>query len=192
MVATRNLAQYVEIHAANRYGPGGLVKQRQLAPWVLLRRPKSILDYGSGKNRMVERFLAPGAAVRHRFDPAIPEISKIPLPHYELITNTDVLEHLDEAEIGAVLAEIRSHCDDALILIDTCEAHTVLPNGENAHATVRSANWWLARIRRVFPSAELIDASDGKAFIRTWNAGLFSKAVAPLLGAALRLWMGLP
>jgi hypothetical protein len=181
MVETRNLSQYAEIHAANRYGPGGIIKQKLLAPWVLLRRPKSILDYGAGKNRMVERFIAPDAAIRHRFDPAVPEISSIPLPHYDLITNTDVLEHLDEDEIGVVLRDIRSRCEDALFLVDTRKAKTILPNGENAHATVRPAEWWLARVREFFPASELISSSNGRAYIRTWKAGTFAKAIAPLL-----------
>lgn len=163
------------------------IKQRLLAPWVLLRRPKSILDYGAGKNHMVERFIAPGAAIRHRFDPAIPEISAIPLPRYDLIINTDVLEHLDEDEIGAVLEDIRSHCEDALFLVDTCEAKTFLPNGENAHATVRSAQWWLSHIGEIFPDSELVGAADEKALIRSWKAGFPAKAIAPFLGRALRL-----
>lgn len=135
---------------------------------------------------MIERFLAPGAVIRHRFDPAISEISTIPLPHYDLITNTDVLEHLDETEIGTVLDEIARHSDNAIFLIDTREARTILPNGENAHATVRPAEWWLARIRETFPNSELISAADDKALIRTWKAGILSKAIAPALGTILR------
>lgn len=187
MVATRNLDQYVQIYAANRYGAGKSIKREMLAPWVFLRRPKSILDYGAGKNRMVEWFVAPGAKVRHRFEPAIPEISNIPLPHYDLILNTDVLEHLDEDEIVSVLADIRSHCNDALFLIDTREAKTILPNGENAHATVKPAEWWLTPVREFFPNAELISSANGRAYIRTWKAGPLAKMLAPLLRAIFSL-----
>ncbi|WP_119270109.1 hypothetical protein [Taklimakanibacter deserti] len=187
MVETRNLSQYIEIHAAGkRYHDGRISNHKLLAPWVFLRRPRSILDYGSGKNRMVERFIAPGASIRHRFDPAVPEIATIPLPRYDLILNTDVLEHLDEDEIGTVLADIHSHCKDALFLVDTRQAKTILPNGENAHATVRPAEWWLGRIGELFPDAELITVSSGKAYIRTWKASSLSKAVAPVLGMGLR------
>jgi hypothetical protein len=187
MVETRNLSQYVEIHASNRYGRGNSIKRKMLAPWVFLRRPKSILDYGAGKNHMVEWFVAPGATVRHRFDPAVPEIATIPLLRYDLVTNTDVLEHLDESEIGTVLDDIRACCEDALFLVDTREAKTILPNGENAHATVRPAEWWPACIREFFPASELISSSNGRAYIRTWKAGPFAKAIAPLLKYLLLL-----
>jgi hypothetical protein len=182
MVETRNLDQYAEIHRTKPYGRGGKIKRRLIAPWVFLRRPKSILDYGSGQNRMVEAFISPWTKVRHRYDPAIPAISKVPLDHYELVICTDVMEHLDANEIDPVLKHIRSLCDDALLLVDTQIAGTFLPNGENAHATVQSSDWWLVRVKRFFPDSELIDATNDRAYIRTWKAGPRAISAAPYVG----------
>lgn len=175
MVSTRNLEQYAEIHSRQRYGNGSAKARRWIEPWVLVRRPASILDYGAGQSKMVELLQAKTLSVRHRFDPAIPEISNVPHSRYDIVTCTDVLEHLDEAEIPAVLSHIRSLTTHAIIAADTRPADTVLPNGENAHATVQPPEWWAARITEVFGSAELVHVTGTSAIFRTWKASPLDK-----------------
>lgn len=171
MIETRNLSQYAELHQAKSYGGGTSRTYKTLAPWVLLLNPRSILDYGAGQNRMVETLVATRAKIRHRFDPAIPEISFIPLASYDLVTCTEVLEHLDESEVLSVLKQIHSLTKHALLAADTRAASTILPNGENAHATVKPAEWWLAKIREVFPEAEIARVKGSNTYIKTWRSG---------------------
>ncbi|MBB4347921.1 methyltransferase domain-containing protein [Aliirhizobium cellulosilyticum] len=186
VVATRNLEQYAEIHRRQKYGTGSAKARRWIEPWIISRRPASMLDYGAGQSKTVELLRARTLGVRHRFDPAIPEISKVPHSRYDIVTCTDVLEHLDEAEIPAVLHHIRSLTTHAIIAADTRPADMVLPNGENAHATVKPPEWWASRIAKVFGTAELIHVTGTSAIFRTWHASPIDKARAFVRRTLLR------
>lgn len=170
MVQTRNLEQYKIIHQSQAYGQGAAKTRRRIGPWVVLKRPLSMLDYGAGRSKMVDLINSPGLSVRHRFDPAISEIATVPLSSYDLVTCTDVLEHLDESEINQVLAHIKSLSAAAIIAADTRPASTVLPSGENAHATVQPPEWWQRKIEAIFGCGELIHVSGTSAIFRTWHA----------------------
>ena len=58
-------------------------------------------------------------------------------------TNFDVLEHIYVSDVATVLRDIFSHAKKLVILNVACyEANALLPNGENAHITVRNPHWW--------------------------------------------------
>jgi len=185
MVNTRNLEQYQAIHSQRQYGTGSAKARRWIEPWVIARSPTSILDYGAGQSRMVELLRAQTLSVRDRYDPAIPEINSLPRDRYDLVTCTDVLEHLDEGEIPTVLKHIHSLTTHAIIAADTRPADTLLPNGENAHATVRPAEWWAKRIEEIFGAAELIHITGTSAIFRTWNASTLDR----LRASGWRIWL---
>lgn len=186
MVNTRNLDQYAAIHSQKRYGTGSAKARRWIEPWVIIRRPSSMLDYGAGQSRMVEMLRAKTLGVRHRFDPAISEINFVPHTHYDLVTCTDVLEHLDQHEIPQVLKHIRSLTEHAIIAADTRPADTTLPNGENAHATVQPPEWWASQISSVFGSAELIHVTGTSAIFRTWHASALDRVRVAVLRSMLK------
>ena len=55
----------------------------------------------------------------------------------------DVLEHIFIEDIPKVVAELFSLSKKLLIVNVACyKAAALLPNGENAHITVRSPDWW--------------------------------------------------
>jgi hypothetical protein len=89
-----------------------------------------------------------------RYDPAIPEIATLPEGRFDLALCTDVLEHVPEAELDAFLATLRARADRAFVRIATIPATRLLPNGENAHCTVRAADWWRDRLRAHWPEVE--------------------------------------
>lgn len=190
MIATRNLNQYVLLHQQRDYGRTGIKMARIIEPWVQEARPRSILDYGAGRGGLVHQLEAPGCDVRHEYDPAIAELNTIPLPAYDLVLCTDVLEHLDEDEIASVLADIRRLSEKAILIVGTAKARARLPSGENAHATVRPASWWLEKMRAQFPSIERIPVlRRNRVGAKTWRTPLLrSIAVRSniLAGHALR------
>ena len=55
---------------------------------------------------MLEQSLDLDGAIWVRYDPAIPELSTIPIERADFIVNTDVLEHIPEQDIGDVLEHI--------------------------------------------------------------------------------------
>jgi hypothetical protein len=183
MVATRNLEQYGELHRTKRYGISGARRKHFVQPWIAALKPTSILDYGAGQSTLVNLLSIHTLKVRDRYDPAIPEIATIPRSSYDVVLCTDVLEHLDEAEIEPVLRHVRQHSPLAVFTIGMGTAKAVLPSGENAHATVKPALWWLMTLRDVFPDATLVSANRKFATILSFRPS-FAQRVS---GAAARL-----
>ena len=55
----------------------------------------------------------------------------------------DVLEHIFIQDIPKVIAELFALSKKLLVVNVACyKAAALLPNGENAHITVRSPDWW--------------------------------------------------
>jgi len=186
MIETRNLSQYAELHRTRAYGATGRNKLKLIEPWIQIARPRSMLDYGAGQSRMIDEIRSIGLKVRDRYDPAIAEISTHKQIHYDLVSCIDVLEHLDEQEVSAIVADIAKLGANAVFVVDTKVAGTILPNGENAHATVRPGSWWLSKIRDYYPDAELIEAERGRAIIKSWTSGSTGRLAYLLLRHVVR------
>ena len=99
---------------------------------------QTMLDYGCGKAQYHD---PSWNAVK--YDPAIPEFSAKPTGRFDLVISTDVLEHIPEDSIDDIIADIFNY-QDRWVFISVCcrEAREILPNGMNAHATVRPEEWW--------------------------------------------------
>ena len=109
---------------------------------------KTVLDYGCGGSdwnapgfvngiSAVEFF---GLRAVRRYEPArdIDERASV-----DCVVCFDVLEHVYVSDVAAVLRDILSHANKLVILNVACyEANALLPNGENAHITVRNPHWW--------------------------------------------------
>ena len=98
----------------------------------------TMLDYGCGKAQFHD---ASWNAVK--YDPAIPEFSTRPTGRFDLVISTDVLEHIPEEHIENTIADIFNYSDRWVFVSVCCrEAKEILPNGMNAHATVKHESWW--------------------------------------------------
>jgi hypothetical protein len=118
---------------------------------------RTILDYGAGKGMQYRphkvivdgQYVADGIAeywdvdeVRC-FDPGYGPHSALPEGKFDGVICTDVLEHCPEEDLGWILDEIVGYAKDFVYLNVACfPARKTLPNGENAHITVRSPQWW--------------------------------------------------
>jgi hypothetical protein len=166
------VAQYRDMHlhgdphqstpAAKVYPGSSLLRQ---APHIkaLVERTcaETILDYGSGKA------LAYTAAIRdadgtvwenivdlwgvtsvYCYDPAFPPFSKLPEGTFDGVICTDVLEHCPEEDVEWVIDELFGFATRFVFADVACFlAQRTLPNGENAHCTVRGKPWWEERFR---------------------------------------------
>lgn len=136
---------------ADPHGYGG--KGGKWAPAVaaLLRDVEgtSLLDYGCGQGGLVRALRAMDlVGVRFaEFDPAI--YGKNGRQSFaDVVTCTDVLEHIEPEFLDTVLAELRGLARKAVfVVIATRPSNKTLSDGRNAHLIIESGEWWDARVR---------------------------------------------
>jgi len=165
---TRNLEQYRKMYQeGRRYGTSSrkLVDEVGSVLDALMQHHTAesfkLLDFGCGKSPLVDLLAQRAtqktpALITQRYDPAIPDYSSPPNGDFDLIVNTDVLEHLDEDEADMLISDIAERTSAAYFKISTRTASTILPNGENAHATVKGPYWWLSKVQVHFPVAAIM------------------------------------
>jgi len=114
---------------------------------------KSILDYGTGKGKLVERLrdeLRTDITV-DGYDPAVKTWENKPNNQYDIVTCLDVLEHIDIATIDAVLRDIKSLTRHfCYLVIDLHPAVKTLADGRNAHILLAPPEWWVSRVSQLF------------------------------------------
>lgn len=117
---------------------------------------KTLLDYGAGKGVLYRTtpWNAPegafksvkeyyGLEVLRLYDPAYPPFSELPTGKFDGVVCTDVLEHCPEEDILWILEEIFGYARLFVYANVACYAALkTLPNGENAHCTIRPTEWW--------------------------------------------------
>jgi hypothetical protein len=170
MVGNPELIDYYrKTHGRRVYGTSSVKYLRFLRPWMRIAAPASILDYGCGQSLFLD-ILDLGERVQlWRYDPAIPEYAEKPKTSADLLVNIDVLEHIEEKDIDGVLADMRAAGRQALIVVDTKAAKHTLPDGRNAHVTLRTHAWWREKIAKHFGSAEAIATPRRtRAGFKTW------------------------
>jgi len=163
------LDQYRQLHAAGGdYGSTSIKRAPYILPHVRALRPSSVIDYGCGTSRLWTMIAACCPDVR-RYDPAIPELAGRPEPA-DLLISVDVLEHIHEPDLDGIIADMAALSKRAVIIIDHHIAKTILPNGQNAHATIKPAAWWQERLQRHYPYVERIRGVRRRpASFRTWR-----------------------
>ena len=163
------IAHYRTTHGARIYGNTSVKNLRFLRPEIMLLRPASILDYGCGQSVFLDHLKLDYNAELHRYDPAIPGYSELPAKKVELLVSIDVLEHIEEQDIDATLAQMAGICRDAIIVIDTRPAQHILPDGRNAHVTLHPHAWWREKLSEHFSHLEPVrTARRSRAAFRTW------------------------
>lgn len=169
-VSAEHIQQYQAIHRNTRYGVSGYKFAPHIQLCVLELRPATLLDYGCGQTDLTQAVQGLGVQL-HRYDPAIPALSTLAIARADLVVNTDVLEHVPEEGIEPYLAHIAGLTTHALFSVSTCLAQEILPNGQNAHCSVKEPEEWLRIIRRHFPESELLKTSRrNTALILTWKS----------------------
>ena len=111
---------------------------------------KTILDYGGGGSNWDEPNFEPttGETAKKFFDiekvtTFEPARNLLEKKKSDCVVCMDVLEHIYIADIPIVVKELFSLTNNLLIINVACyKAAAILPNGENAHITIRPPLWW--------------------------------------------------
>jgi len=125
---------------------------------------KSLLDYGCGKGEAYEQKdleLPNGETTPslveywqvddiRKYDPGYEPYSQLPTDRYDGVISTDVLEHITEPDVPWVVDELFSHARKFMFASVACyPAKKMLPDGRNAHVTIRPPEWWMGLIHAV-------------------------------------------
>ena len=161
--------QYRKIHSKVRYGQVSSNRQDDVVKHVDFE-VNSILDYGCGRSKLADN-VAKLLVVEevHKYDPAIPEHSDDLPAKVDLLLCTDVLEHIPENDIPEFLKDLKKISKNCFFTACLRKANKILPNGDNAHITVKSAYWWTVAVRKVFPQSEATHVCDEWVYIKTWR-----------------------
>ena len=118
---------------------------------------QTILDYGSGKGRQYEpQPVRDGSGGQWPtvmdywnvdevvcYDPCYAPFSRLPEGKFDGVVCTDVLEHCPEDDMPWIAGEIFGYAARFVYASVACfPARKRLPNGENAHCTIRPVEWW--------------------------------------------------
>ena len=125
---------------------------------------RSVLDYGCGKGQPYDavELEIPGVGTVSSiidywdvdlvtcYDPCVPQYDRLADESADGVVCTDVLEHCPEEDIPWIVGELFGHARRFVFASIACHpARTYLPNGENAHCTIRPVDWW----RKTFSAA---------------------------------------
>ena len=126
----------------------------------------SVLDYGCGKAKLydiAELETPDGKTLRGLkeiwgvneitlYDPGYEPYSQLPSGTFDGVICSDVLEHCPEEDIDWIIDELFAFADLYLICTIACYPATkFLPNGENAHITLKKPGWWIDKIQMLSP-----------------------------------------
>ena len=121
-----------------------------------------VLDYGCGKATLNLHLLF-GIQC---YDPCIPKYSARPSPA-AIVVCTDVMEHVEEESVEAVMDDLQSLTLNTLLLnIALVPSKKHLPDGKtNAHITIKPVSWWLGHIEPRFDVESMNSEEDALSLI---------------------------
>lgn len=130
------------------YGGSGQKSAAEVESFAKDVGAEGLLDYGCGqgtlKRALQNRGFQPWIT---EYDPAIKGKDGVPKPA-DLVTCTDVLEHIEPDKLTAVLSHLFTLARKAaFLLVATRPANKKLPDGRNAHLILEPPEWWLAKIQ---------------------------------------------
>ncbi len=165
---------------------------------------QTVLDYGSGAGHQYSKVgvRLDGSFFIHRrlfrywgvkvtcFDPAIPHFADPPQKRFDGVISTDVLEHIHEADLPWILEEMFQKAKYFLFVnVSASLAYHKLPNGANAHVTVKDDDWWRALFLRIslkYPQLPYFLVVSGQG--RNWKHHFYSNGPLPEISEVAHLF----
>lgn len=125
-----------------------------IAGLVAVTEAKKLADYGSGKGYqyLAMRVHEAWGVLPHCYDVGVRQLSSpLPVRSFHGVICTDVMEHISERDIQSVLDDIFlllevGRSSFAFFAIACRLAKKELPDGRNAHLTVRPPEWWEGKL----------------------------------------------
>ena len=141
------LEEQKRLHTNINYGTASLQHVTTIKNLLINTNLKTISDYGAGKKNLQKGLLNSGFTEFNYFayDPAFPEYGQ-PVAA-DLVCCIDVMEHIEDEFLEAVLDEIKSiTLQLCYFSIGTLPAQKKLSDGRNAHLIQKPTRWWLPKL----------------------------------------------
>lgn len=147
---------YEKLHGCNKHRFSGYsIKPYvdDIAELVESHGAKRLLDYGSGKGyqylklRVHERW---GGILPYCYDPGVKQLRAQPEGLFDGIICTDVMEHIEEADVVGVFETIFGYAEPGAFLFFCIACRPSLnfnkrlpwPDGRDVHVTIKPPAWW--------------------------------------------------
>lgn len=146
--------QYEQLHEEGKFPGNQIVKYADIIKGIIdVHGYTSWLDYGCGKAGYLPRAKELFGLVPYCYDPYWRPFSYRPVSRYDLVTCVDVAEHIPENEIQLFIMDLYSYAAKHIFLVVAgYPAKKTLPDGRNAHLTVKPREWWEQHLS-AFPHA---------------------------------------
>lgn len=132
------------------FGVGVTQYEKPIRKLIQRTEAKTLLDYGCGQahaytqHGIHKRW---GVAMPTLYDPAFAPYSVKPSGTFDGVICSDVLEHVPEKLVGAVVAELFEYADKFVWASVCCRpAKKLFPDGRNLHVTIQPFAWWQAKL----------------------------------------------
>jgi hypothetical protein len=133
-------------HAQHSWGKAGASHAQTVLAFADLLGANSIIDYGCGRATLAPALSHVDRLQFQEFDPGVPGKEALPEPA-DLVVCTDVMEHVEESRVLAVLRHIRAlSTRGAFFTIALGLSKHVFADGQNVHITIRPTGWWLEQL----------------------------------------------
>ena len=151
---------YRQMHAEEarsvHHFPGRSILQHAWVVNQLIRKNRSqtLLDYGCGLGFQysVEHVDRWWGIMPTLYDPGVERYSKRPEGRFDGVIVSDVMEHVPDDEVRPLLRDIFALAQQWVFLSICCRpANRLLPDGTNAHCTLKAEAEWLALIKMHIP-----------------------------------------
>lgn len=149
---------YDRVNNAHIFTVSGLIKSFNI---------KSVLDFGCGRHHvLINQLFKRHPQVKFLgYDPAIEQPTSICTNEYDadpvdMVISTDCFEHVPEKELDQCFDLISLKAPKVLFfVVSTRPASTILPDGSNAHKTIKNGIWWQNKIQNRLQSFEIIQTN---------------------------------
>lgn len=173
--------KYEKVWADPRYrehSPGERLVEKAIGE-LGMRHGQSVIDYGCGTGRAVEKFTRAGfitLGIDHAGNCLDPDVLgrfmraclwDLPAISSDWAFCTDVMEHIPEEKVDEVLTRMRANtgCGAFLQIAFNPDGFGPMLIGEPLHLTLKPANWWTEKLTELWREVETDDHGSQAIFV---------------------------
>lgn len=187
----KDSSQYIKLYEKNPdYDAGRKTMFSYISALIKDNKLKSVLDFGCGKNYTLLKELNKEFPNIYKFgyDVAILDSQSNSIVSNQIdenlkvdfVVSTDCLEHVYQDELGQCW-DIFKKLDPKIIYLVICTrpAVCILPDGTNAHKTVKSSEWWKNEVEKSLVDYIVEDKTTASDKINNYAFILLTKKPIP-------------